>query len=433
MLSAPAPAMASASVPTWARRSIRLLFQRVEVLENVLTKECRLPKVQIRLSEALPEPAFRWNPAAQPFVPRCLSGPWHPPDELDAQAGPSDALVLQSALASMQDQLRELLAATQRQAEWAGGVDRLLHALEAPSDLPDPVLEEPETINVFANSAPDDQGSKAYATATGTSPSSTSVPRQCASLSAATTAGGGAHPLPYTSSCSTSTSSSPTSVPRQVPGEGQCQGVRDGGVGRGRADAQLAEQPVGVPASPDVERAAAAKAEGNAAFQANNFVEAVKHYTAAIGFDSSDHVFFSNRSACYAALEQFEKALEDGRECVRLCPTWPKGYARKGLAELSLMRYCDAAETYRRGLMLAPKDSTLSEGLREAVDAERTQHDLWAACGMEERLSSCDNDSSASSSDGYWSRYNAWYASLNAHDRLEEDCAIENGCTLFEG
>jgi len=120
----------------------------------------------------------------------------------------------------------------------------------------------------------------------------------------------------------------------------------------------------------DKERAQAAKAKGNAAFQAKGYEEAIKHFTEAIGFDPSDHVFFSNRSACYASLEQYEKALEDGTQCVALKPDWPKGYTRKGLAEFFLKKYDDAAETYKAGLKLAPEDATLKEGLQKAMDAK---------------------------------------------------------------
>jgi len=120
----------------------------------------------------------------------------------------------------------------------------------------------------------------------------------------------------------------------------------------------------------DKEKAAAAKAKGNAAFQAKDYQEAIKHFTEAIGFDASDHVFFSNRSACYASLEKYDKALEDGKECVKLKPDWPKGYTRKGLAEFFLKEYDAAAETYKAGLKLAPEDATLKEGLQKSMDAK---------------------------------------------------------------
>mmetsp|Transcript_149287 Transcript_149287/g.371787 ORF Transcript_149287/g.371787 Transcript_149287/m.371787 type:complete len:588 (+) Transcript_149287:96-1859(+) len=121
---------------------------------------------------------------------------------------------------------------------------------------------------------------------------------------------------------------------------------------------------------PDKEKAAAAKAKGNAAFQAKNFKEAIEHFTEAIGHDPTDHVFFSNRSACFASLEKYEDALKDGSECVKLKPDWPKGYTRKGLAEYFLLKYDDAIETYKAGLKLAPEDATLKEGLTKASDAK---------------------------------------------------------------
>eukprot|EP00930_Biecheleria_cincta_P096127 TRINITY_DN87_c0_g1_i2.p1 TRINITY_DN87_c0_g1~~TRINITY_DN87_c0_g1_i2.p1 ORF type:complete len:605 (-),score=194.58 TRINITY_DN87_c0_g1_i2:517-2268(-) len=121
---------------------------------------------------------------------------------------------------------------------------------------------------------------------------------------------------------------------------------------------------------PDKAKAAEAKAKGNTAFQAKDFKEAIKHFTEAISHDPTDHVFFSNRSACYASLEQYDKALEDGTECVKLKPDWAKGYTRKGLAEFFLKKYDDAADTYKAGLKLAPEDATLKEGLQKAMDAK---------------------------------------------------------------
>jgi len=120
----------------------------------------------------------------------------------------------------------------------------------------------------------------------------------------------------------------------------------------------------------DKAKAGEAKAKGNEAFKAQNFKEAIEHFTEAIKHDPSDHVFFSNRSACFASLEQYEKAYEDGAQCVTLKPEWPKGYTRKGLAEFFLKKYDDSAETYKAGLKLAPEDAAMKEGLSKAMDAK---------------------------------------------------------------
>lgn len=107
------------------------------------------------------------------------------------------------------------------------------------------------------------------------------------------------------------------------------------------------------------EKAQEAKAIGNEAFKAKNFEEAIKHFTVAIEHDPTDHIFFSNRSACYASLKEYEKALTDGTECVRLKPDWAKGYARRGLAEFYLQRYEEALATYEKGLALSPEDENM--------------------------------------------------------------------------
>jgi stress-induced-phosphoprotein 1 len=120
----------------------------------------------------------------------------------------------------------------------------------------------------------------------------------------------------------------------------------------------------------DTVKVAETKAKGNAAFKAQNYEEAIRHFTEAIKLDSSDHVFFSNRSACYASLNKYDEALKDGTECVRLKPDWAKGYTRKGLAEFFLKKYDDATETYKAGLKLAPDDPALKEGLQKAMGAK---------------------------------------------------------------
>jgi tetratricopeptide (TPR) repeat protein len=43
------------------------------------------------------------------------------------------------------------------------------------------------------------------------------------------------------------------------------------------------------------------QAQGNAAFSAGNYEEAIKHFTDAIALDPSNHVLYSNRSAAYVS------------------------------------------------------------------------------------------------------------------------------------
>lgn len=50
---------------------------------------------------------------------------------------------------------------------------------------------------------------------------------------------------------------------------------------------------------------------GTKAFQAKDYNKSIEHFTNAINENPADHTLFSNRSACYYNLNQFDKALED--------------------------------------------------------------------------------------------------------------------------
>lgn len=52
------------------------------------------------------------------------------------------------------------------------------------------------------------------------------------------------------------------------------------------------------------------QAKGNAAFSSGNFEEAITHYTAGIDVDETNHVLFSNRSACEVLFIRFLCCLE---------------------------------------------------------------------------------------------------------------------------
>lgn len=89
---------------------------------------------------------------------------------------------------------------------------------------------------------------------------------------------------------------------------------------------------------------------GNQAFGAKDFAKAVGHYSEAIRLDASNHVFFSNRSASFAGMGNWEKAAADAKECIRLDPTFVKGYYRLATAQIELKEYDAAAATIRQGL-----------------------------------------------------------------------------------
>eukprot|EP01022_Parablepharisma_sp_SALTPOND_P025068 TRINITY_DN570_c0_g1_i1.p3 TRINITY_DN570_c0_g1~~TRINITY_DN570_c0_g1_i1.p3 ORF type:complete len:587 (-),score=111.06 TRINITY_DN570_c0_g1_i1:21646-23406(-) len=119
----------------------------------------------------------------------------------------------------------------------------------------------------------------------------------------------------------------------------------------------------------DKEKAKEASAKAKEAFIKKDFPTAIKYYTEAISFDPTDHLMFSNRSACYASIEQYEDALEDANKCVELKPDFVRGYGRKGLAEFYLKKYADAEKSYSKAVELDPNNEQYKEGLARAKES----------------------------------------------------------------
>ena len=63
------------------------------------------------------------------------------------------------------------------------------------------------------------------------------------------------------------------------------------------------------------EQAERYKSQGNAALQAKMYSDAIELYTKAIALDPNCEIYFSNRSAAYAAMERFREALDDAQVC----------------------------------------------------------------------------------------------------------------------
>jgi tetratricopeptide (TPR) repeat protein len=95
---------------------------------------------------------------------------------------------------------------------------------------------------------------------------------------------------------------------------------------------------------------AAKKAEGNNFFKNKQYAEAIAKYTEAIAEDPTDVTFYSNRSACYAALNQWAEAADDGRTCIITDKNFVKGYFRMGLAMQNMQNFDGALEAVKRGL-----------------------------------------------------------------------------------
>eukprot|EP00884_Botryococcus_braunii_P003465 jgi/Botrbrau1/13119/Bobra.0187s0076.1 len=114
--------------------------------------------------------------------------------------------------------------------------------------------------------------------------------------------------------------------------------------------------------------------KGNQAFKEQKFPEAVKHYTEAIArgppsVNPEAYKLYSNRAACYTKLGTWDAGLKDADECIRLEPTFVKGYTRKGLLQFFMKEYEKALQTYEQGLKHDPENDELREGVVRCMEA----------------------------------------------------------------
>lgn len=111
--------------------------------------------------------------------------------------------------------------------------------------------------------------------------------------------------------------------------------------------------------------------EGNAFFKNKQYEEAIRKYTEAIENDPSDVTFYSNRSACFAALNKWAEAAEDGKQCIITDKSFVKGYFRHALALQSLGNLDGALDSVKRGLGIDALNADLKAKSREIEEAIR--------------------------------------------------------------
>lgn len=113
------------------------------------------------------------------------------------------------------------------------------------------------------------------------------------------------------------------------------------------------------------------KSQGNEAFKAKDYSKAVELFTKAIeAGDEPNHVLLSNRSACNVLLKNYADSLRDAQECVKLQPSWAKGYSRVAAAQQGLGNLDEAEASYKKCLELDPANAAAKNGLKQVKDQQ---------------------------------------------------------------
>ncbi|EJD00277.1 TPR-like protein [Fomitiporia mediterranea MF3/22] len=113
------------------------------------------------------------------------------------------------------------------------------------------------------------------------------------------------------------------------------------------------------------------KLRGNKAYQERSFTDAVKCYTRAIEVASEpDPVFYSNRAACYMyyPTPEYEKAVEDCTEALRINPKHERSVGRRATALEKLGRYEEALRDFTAITLLTRfSDPKLAEAVERVL------------------------------------------------------------------
>jgi len=120
------------------------------------------------------------------------------------------------------------------------------------------------------------------------------------------------------------------------------------------------------------------KEDGNTAYKQKNWSQAIQFYNMSVGLAASRNpwepsalvrdemaIVICNRSAAYAAAEDYVSALVDADIVVQLKRPWSKGHFRKAKALVGLQRFDEAKDAVLLGLQFEPDSAEMLSFKRE--------------------------------------------------------------------
>ncbi|XP_063431987.1 uncharacterized protein LOC134714567 isoform X1 [Mytilus trossulus] len=110
--------------------------------------------------------------------------------------------------------------------------------------------------------------------------------------------------------------------------------------------------------------------KGNEMAQQGHYTAAIELFTEAVKLDPRDFRFFGNRSYCFDRTQQYERALKDAENAIRLADKWAKGYFRKGRALAGLRMFSEAEEAFSQVLKL---DKNCEDAVQELLRVRTSQ------------------------------------------------------------
>ena len=128
------------------------------------------------------------------------------------------------------------------------------------------------------------------------------------------------------------------------------------------------------------EQAEELKVKGNEQLKKKNYSEAINFYSQAIDLDRGNHYIWTNRALAHIKKKEFEKAVEDCSKVLQSCEVLEDGYekskdacfkalSRRALAYKGKENYEDALKDAEEALKLFPEDKSIDQ-LKEELMAK---------------------------------------------------------------
>jgi import receptor subunit TOM70 len=134
--------------------------------------------------------------------------------------------------------------------------------------------------------------------------------------------------------------------------------------------------------------AAKLKAAGNTAYQKKDYPTAIDLYGKAI-LCKSDAVFYSNRAACFIALSEWEKAVEDTTAAINIDNEYVKALNRRANAYEHLEKYSEALLDFTASCILDGfQTKSSAEGVERLLKLVAEAKGKAILAGKEKRLPS---------------------------------------------
>lgn len=132
-------------------------------------------------------------------------------------------------------------------------------------------------------------------------------------------------------------------------------------------------------------QAEAFKAKGNAHFKAGRYAEAIQEYEKATNVDPTVPAYWSNMSACYEKIRDYEGAARAAQECVKADNKFIKGYFRLAVAQKAMNDLTACVKTLESGIALDSTNADLKRIKKEVIELQRNEQ-VAALCRSAEEM-----------------------------------------------